>query len=466
MTEPTPDYTDAIKAPPPAAPPAKPTPPPPKPKSGRGLAGLALLLALGAGGASGYLWYLWQQEQAAQASQIGQAVRQAVAPQTAELATLQQQLQQLQALKSELEQARTANQTIKEQLLGLTGDVQPLKNALELQKGEGELLKSELKLLRESQDTGRGELQTQQQTLEARLAEQLQRLNQVDEQIKNAQLAYNGLTEHFETLKTVTAKGGDINAFPLTEVDYLLRLADHKLALERNLPAAKQALETAQQRLKAINEPALGSVQTMLNEALGSLRGVELPDISGLSHKLIEMRGQVAGLPVKINVSEADAKPPAPPAAGAASADPAQPWWNRAGDAVWSQFKDIVVIRRVGSDAPPLIALEDEFFLRQNLLLELESLRMALLSGNAAAYQDSLRLVNEWLSTYFNSQDPQVSAFQDQLKALGAIQFNPYIPDLGGLVQAFHTAMAQRQPVRAAFPLPAEPTPPARGTPQ
>ena len=34
--------------------------------------------------------------------------------------------------------------------------------------------------------------------------------------------------------------------------------------------------------------------------------------------------------------------------------------------------RDIVVIRRVRSDAPPLIAMEEEFFLRQNLRLELE----------------------------------------------------------------------------------------------
>ena len=467
MTETPPDYNDHTPTPNP-----KPAPPPPKPKSGRGLAGLALLLALGAGGASGYLWYLWQQEQLAQTSQIGQAVRQALAPQATQLADLQQQIKNLQALKDEFEKARAANQTLREQLLGLTGDVQPLKNTLELQKGESGVLRNELKLLRESQETARSALEKQQQGLETGLQAQDDRLKQLDERLKNAQLAYNGLAESLDGLKITAAKGGDVNAFPLTEVDYLLRLADHKLSLERNLPTARQALEVAQKRLKVVDEAALTAVQTMLTEALGSLRGVKLPDLSALAHKLIEMREQVATLPLKVEVTTASRNPQDPPAEPAASTDSTQPWWDRASDLAWKEFKELVIIRRTGSQALPLIALEQEFFLRQNLLLELESMRMALLSDNAASYQDSLKLVNEWVNTYFNTQHTQVTDFQEQLKALGAVQFNPYIPDLSGLTQAFHQAMARRQPVRAISPpasaasaTPAVPDAPPASTP-
>ena len=178
--------------------------------------------------------------------------------------------------------------------------------------------------------------------------QQQTQLAKVDDQLKNARLADTGLAESLETLRTLATKGGDINAFPLAEVDYLLRLADSKLKLERNVPTARLALETAQQRLKAVDESAMAPLQTMLGEAISSLRGAKLPDFSGLAHKLMEMGVQVAKLPIKIDSGVPDIKDRVKPSANAAiSPDTAGlPWWERAGEAVWQQFKDIVVIRR------------------------------------------------------------------------------------------------------------------------
>ncbi|HRD65570.1 MAG TPA: uroporphyrinogen-III C-methyltransferase [Candidatus Competibacter sp.] len=426
------------------------------PKSGRGLAGFALLVALGAAGGSGYLWYLWQQNQAAQAGRLDAAIKQAIAQHDPEFQALRTQVQQLQGFKASIDQARAENQDIKSQILGLTGDVQPLKNAIELQKGENEILKGEMKLLRESQDTYKTSVQTQQQELDAQLREQQGRAAKLDEQVKNLRLTDAGLAENLGALQTAVTKGGDVNAFPLAEVDYLLRLADTKLKLERNVPAARLALDTAQARLKAVDENALASVQTMLGEAIGSLRGVKLPDFSSLAHKLVDMQKQVGALPIKLDSGVPDIKDRVKPNADVAiSADADRSWWDRSTEAVWKQFRDIVVIRRVRSEAPPLIAMEEEFFLRQNLRLELETMRMALLRGDAQAYQDSHELVETWLNTYFDTQDSRTTAFRDELQALRTVQFNPYIPDLTGLNQTFREAMARRQPIRAVQKAPA-----------
>jgi uroporphyrin-3 C-methyltransferase len=329
---------------------------------------------------------------------------------------------------------------------------------MELQKGENEILKGEMKLLRESHDTHKASVQKQKQELDEQLLEQQDRLAKLDERLKNQQLSHNGLAENLETVKTVASQGGDVNAFPLAEADFLLRLADTKLKLERNVPAARLALDSAQQRLNAVNESSMASVQTMLGEAIASLRGVQLPDVTGLAHKLVEMEKEVGSLPLKIDSGVPDIKNRVKPTANVtASADADHSWWDRSTEAVWNQFKDIVVIRRVRSDAPPLIAMEEEFFLRQNLRLELESMRMALLRGDAQAYQDSQELVGDWLNTYFDTQDSRVTTFLNELQALRAVQFNPYIPDLTGLNQAFHEAMARRQPIRPVRKAPAAP---------
>lgn len=436
-----------------------PTSTPPAPKSGRGVAWLALLVGLGAGGGSGYLWYLWQKDQAAQASRLDQAIKQAIAQRDPEFQALKAQVQQLQGLKTGLDQARADQQALKEQLLGLTGDLQPLKSAMELHKGESELIKGEMKLLRESHDAHKTSVQKQHSDLDAQLQDHVNRLAQQNEQLRNLKLSQGGLNDQLETIRTLVAKGGDVNAFPLAEVDYLLRLADSKLKLERNVAAARLALEVAQQRLKAVNESAMASVQTMLGEAIASLRGVKLPDLSALAHKVAEMQKAIGGLPLRITSGVPDIKNRVKPAATAAVSDDAnRSWWDRTSEAVWNQFKGIVVIRRVRSDAPPLIAMEEEFFLRQNLRLELESLRTALLRGDAEAYRDSHDLVNHWVETYFDTQDKQVAAFLAEVKALQTVEFNPYVPDLTGLNQAFGEAMTHRQPIRAIGKTQAPPT--------
>lgn len=443
----------------------RPTPAPPG-KSGRGLAGLALLIALGAAGGGGYLWYLWQQEQATQASRLDAAIKQAIAQRDPEFQALKSQLQQLQAIKAAFDPIRTENQDIKSQLLGLAGDLQPLKNAMELQKGENEILKGEMKLLRESHDTLKTGVQKQKEDLDGQLQQKQGRLVKLDEQVRNLQLTDAGLAENLNVLQTAVTKGGDVNAFPLAEVDYLLRLADSKLKLERNIPAARLALDTAQSRLKAVDESGLAPLQTMLAEAIGSLRGVKLPDYSSLAHKLAEMQKQVDALPIKIDSGVPDIKNRVKPSDEAAiSPDAERSWWDRATEAVWKQFRDIVVIRRVRSEAPPLIAMEEEFFLRQNLRLELEAMRIALLGGDAQAFQDSHGLVESWLTTYFDTQDSRTIAFQNEVTALRAVQFNVYIPDLTGLNQAFQDAMARRQPIRAVQKSPtptADPAAPGR----
>ncbi len=430
--------------------------PAPIPKSGRGVAWFALLVGLGAGGASGYLWYLWQQDQAAQASRLGTAIKEAIAQRDPDVQALKTQVQQLSGLKAGLDQLRTEEQNLKEQILGLTGDLQPLKNAMELQKGENEILKGENKLLRESHEAHKTSTQKQADDLNARWKNDQNRLAKQNEQIENLKLALAGLTTQLETVRTVAAQGGDVNAFPLAEVDYLLRLADAKLKLERNVAAARLALDVAQQRLKAVNESAMDPVQTMLGEAIASLRGVQLPDLSALAHKVAEMEKEVGNLPVRIDSGVPDIKNRVKPVATATvSADADRSWWDRTGEAVWNQFKGIVVIRRVRSDAPPLIAIEEEFFLRQNLRLQLETLRMALLRGDAEAYRDSYDLILNWLQTYFDTQDARGAAFLSQLQALQTVEFNPYIPDLAGLNQAFRDAMARRQPIRTLGKAPA-----------
>lgn len=427
------------------------TPPPPR-KGGRGLAILALLIALAAAGGSAYVWYLWQQAQQERpdwSAQLNTRLDQAMTGVAEQRKTALQDLEnRLQTRQEEVRQALNSEiQTVK-------SEIQSLRDNLQAQRGDTETLRTRLSGLE-------GELQNLQNRLTVRISqlsehlqEERETIAQLDNRIENLQLGQRGLVNTLEAVKVLAARGGDVNALPLSEVEYLLRLAHHKLQFQQDVEAALNALKIANQRLETIGEEAFNTVQRMIRENIAALQGVDLPDRSALAHKIAEMAEQVDNLPIQIEKQMAHLKEKVAPAGngeGEAAPETEIPWWERAADATWRQFKDIVIVRRERASGPPLIAPEEEYFLRQNLRLELEAMRLTLLGGDATNYQESNETAREWIRIYFDTNDEQVQEFLNELQALQAVQFHPYIPDISNTLRAFREVMERREPVRSVI---------------
>ncbi len=437
------------------------TQPPLLPKRNRGIVNLTILVALGTTAVgSGYLWHLLQEKQASQVNILSAIIRQTTSQYDSKLSSmqtqLQQKLQELQSLQSELDQIKAENLTLKQdiqdQLLILTGDLQRLKSAMELQNGEKEIFRGEMQLLREDRINDKNAFQKQHQEFSGQLQEQRTNLEKLDIQLKNIRLNQNSVIEELDALKILVAKGGDINAFPLAEVDYLLRMADTKLKIEHNIPAVCLMLEMAQQRLKIVDESAMSPIKTIIRETINTLYGIHLPDFSGLAHKIFSMENKVSILPIRVNSginlnNQMDSH-------AESLIHSRKSWWESTKEAVWRIFKDTVVIRRVSSERPQLISIKEESILRNNLVLNLESMRVSLLRGDGQSYQDSLEIVNTLLNTDFDIYNSSVTEFISELKALKKFQFETYIPDLTSLNQAFQEIMIRRQPIRSSIPKP------------
>ncbi len=478
-----------------------PTPAPPSGGGGKGLASLALLLAIAAAGASGYLWWIWEQNRTqspdpeTQLAQVDQRVQQALDSAAQERETA------LQALKDQLQSALAQAETVQGAAQNLGGELQGIKDASEALRGDTQTIRARLQELgselesvkadiQSRAETLQGELQTarsQSETLKGdadtvrsrvqSLGDELAKLNQemgnlesqikdLDEQhmerfsqlgnrLENLQLGQRGLLNSLEAVKDVAAQGGDVNALPLSEVEYLLRVADHKLKLQKDVAAALDALRIADRRLERVAEPEFNRAQRMIKENIATLRGVSLPDISALAHKIFEMEQRVDELALRIDVKVTNLKEQVRPKIqeeGVISLEGETPWWEQVGDTVWRQFKDIVTIRYERTGGPPLIAVEEEYFLRQNLRLELEAMRLALLRGDATGYQASNETARDWLRTYFDDSNEKVQTLLSELQDLQTVQMNPYVPDITGTLNAFRDVMEARQPVRSVLP--------------
>jgi uroporphyrin-3 C-methyltransferase len=479
-------------------------------RGGHGVAWLGLLAALAAGGGGGYLWYQLNQDRAGLDQRLQAKLQEVVQQRDADLKGLREQLAAQQRTADDLLGKATALQgqndtqskedqnlrgsvnNLQAEIKGLQGDITTLKGEVEIHKGGVEIQKADTQNLiahvrtlqtdiknlqghHEDVQTGltavqsnhqinKSAVQALQQDVQAltgnlqALKEQFggsqderrKALAELDNRIQNLQLAQRNLLTTLDNVKTVVAQGGDVNAFPLAEVGYLLRIADYKLRLHRDVSGSLEALTIAEQRLAGVNEAAFSGVQQMIKENITSLHGVSSPDRSALAQKLVDMEGQVDGLPLQGQGAMAGLKEKVKPRpASGASPEEGPGWWEQAGTVALGHLKDIVVIRRERSNAAPLIAIDEEYFLRQNLRMELEAMRIALLTNDVNSYQVSDNTARKWLETYFDAQNPQVAALMNELDALKAIKLNPYLPDLSSTLRAFQEVMERRQPVRS-----------------
>ncbi|MEO6697470.1 MAG: uroporphyrinogen-III C-methyltransferase, partial [Gammaproteobacteria bacterium] len=207
----------------------------------------------------------------------------------------------------------------------------------------------------------------------ATLREDNQHLKQDISQQVTAYL--NGLREEQRTLQSSLAalhaqlrQQGASQA--LAEAEYLMRIANHRLALERDLPGALQALGLADQRLQESSDPAASEIRARLKEDLDSLLAVKMPDLGKLARTLTEVSEQVTDLPLSGRQSTGDTSTPA-------KSEPHG--WREALSKLWDDINSLIVIRHGIKDSTPLLSPNEEFILRQNLRLEFSTARFALL---------------------------------------------------------------------------------------
>lgn len=216
------------------------------------------------------------------------------------------------------------------------------------------------------------------------------------------------LDERTEALRTFVDAGR--SAWRVAEVEYLLRLASSELQIAHRPETALAALEAADNRLAALADPALVPVREALAEDMERLRAVERPDIAGMALTLSSLIDRVDALPIgRERLEQPAAAEDEPVDAG---------FWQRLKNRGAGVLREMVTIRHEDMPIRPLLAPEQEYFLRRNLALKLETARLALLRGQPETWRASLDEARRWLSTWYDTEDSAVSAMDESLARL------------------------------------------------
>jgi len=229
---------------------------------------------------------------------------------------------------------------------------------------------------------------------------------------------------------------GNNEDWAIAEVEYLLIIAMHRLLLEEDVMTALAAMEAADLRLKGLGDPGLLPVRKQLTTDMNQLRAVNHPDIAGMAIYLADMVDLSADLPLKSEVTTNTI--------AAHSLDEDQvndgvdvdPFWKRLPKIIWLEIKSWIMIKRTGDVNQALLLPSEEYFLTQNLRLELESARLSVLRADSGNLRASVVLIQSWLRQYFDTSDSAVMNVMETLDQMQAIELKPALPDISSSVES------------------------------
>ena len=215
---------------------------------------------------------------------------------------------------------------------------------------------------------------------------------------------------------------GTRDTWLLAEAEYYMQIANAQLQLANNPHLAALALEMADERVVQIGNPALIDVRRAISDELAALDVMEKPDIAGATLTLASLARVVESLPLGGSKKTVRGQPQA--------ADEEQGGLSRA----WSSMKNAMsgLVRVTPPDQAKLALLspDAEYFLRNNLALQLQSARLALLRGEQTVFLQTLDDTSTLMSQYFDVESAQVISAQETLTEIRGSVFTSSVPDI------------------------------------
>ena len=220
---------------------------------------------------------------------------------------------------------------------------------------------------------------------------------------------------------------GTRNAWLVAEAEYYMQIANAQIQLANNPELAAVALELADQRVRELADPSYTGVRRKLADEIQQLNAIEKTDLEGVTLQLATLASVIPGLPLanRIDVPEGTAP----------TQDETRSGLRRVADSVGNAFGNMVRIRETDERVTPLLSPQAEYFLRQNLQLQLQAARLALLLGEEASYRQSIADASDWLRDYFDTEAAPVRAARQTLEEIIEQDFSVERPDISGSLE-------------------------------
>ncbi len=256
-----------------------------------------------------------------------------------------------------------------------------------------------------------------------------QQITQQVVQLQNQLLQQQNNVSNMQTSiqKLIQVQPGTNRIWTLSEVNYLVSLANLQLHYNNSVANAILLLQEANLRLTHLVDPSLSSITQSINENLTKLQALPAFNLTDVLTRLNNLHENVFQLE---QVAQPQTTIVIPTTTSNVPDMKTLPWWKKLYLNFWNSFKQLVVVDYHNKPLPQLLPPEQQLFLQQNLQLLIVQTQWAALQGNQTIYNDSLNKAKNWIKEYYIQDAPHAKAFLQELNALQQINIHPTYPDL------------------------------------
>ena len=290
----------------------------------------------------------------------------------------------------------------------------------------------------------------QLQSLEERMSEQTRQLrqqsgtlNQLPDSLRQQlsrdtqqarqqqQAVVSGVEQRMDRLEQRLSRiaSTDRDDWKLAEAEYLLRLANQRLVLERDSRNALALAETADNILRELGQSDLLPVRRTLASDIQALKLADQVDREGIYLRLQALGEQLPELPMVEPMFLAESDPTTDTGAAQSTGQGVWQTVKRSFGQLVQRLSNHIRIRRHNESIQALADPREQFIVRQQLQLLISQAQAALLREQTDLYQRSLNNAITWLETHY-ALNPQAESALNDLRALSALDIAPELPDL------------------------------------
>lgn len=272
----------------------------------------------------------------------------------------------------------------------------------------------------------RSELQQAQSTLKSDIANSNEAtLNKANEIVHRADTVLEQQQKSIESLQLAITdiKGRRPNDWLLAEADYLVKLAGRKLFLEHDVVSATALMESADQRIAALNDPSLVPLRKAMANDITALKVVPLIDRDGLVLRITALQQQVDNLPLANALLPELQEQPEPEVS-----ENINDWQENLTTSLKDFSENFITFRTRDGDVIPLLSPQQHFYLKENIKAKLETAIKAVYLEQQDIYTAALTTADEWSTSFFNQDNTSVKEFNKTLEMLSKVEISVDYP--------------------------------------
>ena len=307
--------------------------------------------------------------------------------------------------------------------------------------------------------------ESQKSELEGIIKQQADQLNEAKHQQETLAKQLDELQQ-----KVAVISGSDAKTWLLAQADFLVKLAGRKLWSDQDVTTAAALMKSADASLADMNDPSLIGARRAITDDIATLSAVNQVDYDGMILKVNQLANQIDNLRLADNNDD-----DSPMDADSDELSSSISEWRVNLQKSWQNFMDsFITVRRRDETAVPLLAPNQDIYLRENIRSRLLVAAQAVPRHQEETWKQSLDNVSTWVRAYYDTDDATTKAFLEEVDKLSQQSITMTVPEtlqsqalLEKLMQTrVRNLMAQPAVTAGGAPSPAPAAPAAPAAPQ